>query len=267
MTLYMDRHDLPGATAFDLAAAHMKDLDIQDRYGVHYVTYWFDPGSGGVFCLVDAPSKEAAETVHRESHGLVGHLMIEVDRQRVHDFLGNLVEHEPGEAYVETGFRTILFTDMVGSTSVTQRLGDVRAMHLLRSHDAIIRGALAVLEGREVKHTGDGIMASFGSVARAVECAVAIQRSLVDHNADAPEPIHVRIGVSAGEPVTENDDLFGSAVQLAARLCSTAETGGILVSGAVRELALGKGFVFEDRGTVELKGFDEPVRAFEVRWV
>ncbi len=72
--------------------------------------------------------------------------------------------------------------------------------------------------------------------------------------------------LDVGEPVTENDDLFGSAVQLAARLCSTAQTGGILVSGAVRELSLGKGFVFEDRGTVELKGFDEPVRAFEVRW-
>jgi class 3 adenylate cyclase len=266
MPLYMDRHDLPGTTAMDLAAAHMKDLDIQDTYDVHYVTYWFDPGSGGVFCLVDAPSKDAADTVHRESHGLVANFMIEVDRQRVHEFLGNLVEHEPGEDYVETAFRTILFTDMEGSTSLTQRLGDAGAMQHLRSHDAIIRGALAVLNGREVKHTGDGVMAAFGSVARAVECAVAIQRSLMDHNATAAEPIHVRIGLSAGEPVTENDDLFGSAVQLAARLCSSAQTGGILVSGAVHDLALGKGFLFEDRGTVELKGFDEPVRAFEVRW-
>ena len=124
MPLYMDRHDLPGTTAMDLAAAHMKDLDIQDTYDVHYVTYWFDPGSGGVFCLVDAPTKDAADAVHRESHGLVANFMIEVDRQRVHDFLGNLMEHEPGEAYIETAFRTILFTDMEGSTSLTQRLGD-----------------------------------------------------------------------------------------------------------------------------------------------
>ena len=117
-----------------------------------------------------------------------------------------------------------------------------------------------------MKHTGDGIMASFASVTRSIECAIAIQRALDAHSADAEHPIYVRIGVSAGEPVAENDDLFGAAVQLAARACNHAAAGSILVSTAVRELCVGKGFAFEARGPFELKGFDELVPLFEVRW-
>jgi adenylate cyclase len=109
-------------------------------------------------------------------------------------------------------------------------------------------------------------MASFGSVTRAIECATAIQRGLAASNADAEHPVEIRIGVSAGEPVTEADDLFGAAVQLAARACNHAAAGSILVSRAVHDLCLGKGFSFNELGSVELKGFDEPVPLFEVAW-
>lgn len=97
MPLYMDRHDLPGATAADAAQAHIRDLEIQDRHGVRHLTYWFDPATGTVFCLADAPSKEAAEAVHRESHGLVAHQMIEVDGRIVTEFLGRVQEPTPGD--------------------------------------------------------------------------------------------------------------------------------------------------------------------------
>jgi len=109
-------------------------------------------------------------------------------------------------------------------------------------------------------------MASFASVARAIDCAMAIQRELTDHSEGAEHPIHVRIGVSAGEPVEEHDDLFGAAVQLAARACNHAAAGAILVSTAVRELCVGKGFTFEPRGPFELKGFAELIPLFEVVW-
>ena len=109
---------------------------------------------------------------------------------------------------------------------MVQRLGDDGAMRLLRIHDGIIREALARHEGLEVKHTGDGIMASFDSVQAALACAVAIQQGFAAHNASHPEPpLMVRIGMSAGEPVAESDDLFGAAVQLAARLCDYAQPG------------------------------------------
>lgn len=266
MSLYMDRHELPEAKAEDVAQAHIKDLEIQDKYGVRYVTYWFDSDAGTVFCLAEAPSADAAEAVHRESHGLVAHQIIEVDGRAVVEFLGKLREPHPGEPWAATAFRTILFTDMEGSTALTQRLGDARALSVMKTHDKIVREALKTHDGSEVDHAGDGIMASFTSVVRSIECAIAIQRRIAEHNATAEVPFRVRMGLSAGEPVTEDDRLFGAAIQLAARTCACADGSQIFVSNVVRELCLGKEFIFEDRGPFPLKGFDEPVQLFEVGW-
>ncbi|MEX1254521.1 MAG: adenylate/guanylate cyclase domain-containing protein, partial [Dehalococcoidia bacterium] len=113
------------------------------------------------------------------------------------------------------------------------------------------------------KHTGDGIMASFTSASGALECAVAIQRAVAER--DEPD-LRVHVGINAGEPVAEDADLYGTAVQLARRICDEADAGEILVSNVVRELSAGKGFLFADRGAVALKGFDDPARLYEVRW-
>ncbi len=274
MPLYMDLHKVEGTTAEDVAMAHLKDAEVQGEYGVNYLTYWFNEAAGKLFCLVEAPSVNAAFRVHREAHGLVADEIIEVEAGTVEGFLGKIEDTaaaaqrpQASQTPAESAFRTILFTDMKGSTTITQRLGDARAMDHLRTHDAIIRDALKAQAGNEVKHTGDGIMASFASVSRSVECAIAIQRAFIAHNEQNPDPpIRVRIGLSAGEPVTENHDLFGAAVQLASRICDCAEPGRILVSNVVRELCLGKGFLFAERGDAELKGFAELVRLYEVRW-
>ena len=179
-----------------------------------------------------------------------------------------------GEAEPETapsGMVTIMFTDMEGSTSLTQRLGDARAQEVLRTHNTVVRDALKAHSGSETKHTGDGIMATFPAASKALEAAVAIQRGFAERNESAETPIRVRIGLNAGEPVAEDDpdgrrDLFGTAVQLAARICAHAEPGQILASNVVRELSAGKGVMFSDRGEVTLRGFEEPVRLYEVRW-
>jgi len=187
----------------------------------------------------------------------------------IDDFLGEGEEPAaaPAEAAASGGFRTVLFTDVEGSTALTQRLGDAKAQDVLRTHNAIVRGALKAQHGSEIKHTGDGIMASFTSASRALECAIAIQRALAQHNESNPDtPIRVRIGLSAGEPVAEEKDLFGTAVQLAARITAKAEAEEILVSDTLRGLVAGKGFLFSDRGDVALRGFEDPVRLFEVRW-
>jgi class 3 adenylate cyclase len=183
----------------------------------------------------------------------------------VDEFLGEGEEAAAGPA--PSGLVTILFTDVEGSTALTQRLGDVKAQELLRTHNRIVRDALKTHSGSEIKHTGDGIMASFASASRALECAIDIQRTLAQHNESNPDmAIRVRIGLNAGEPVAEEEDLFGTAVQLAARICAHAEPGEILAPIVVRELVAGKGFLFSDRGEVELRGFEEPVRLYEVRW-
>jgi len=136
-------------------------------------------------------------------------------------------------------------------------------MECVRLHDGIVRSALAEFHGREVKHTGDGIMASFTSAVNAVRCAARIQARLQTHE-PGPVPLRVRIGISAGEPVESNDDLFGSTVQLAARLCAAASPEQSLVSSAVAELCIGKGLAFDFVGERELKGFAQPVRVHAI---
>ncbi|MEX0799898.1 MAG: adenylate/guanylate cyclase domain-containing protein [Dehalococcoidia bacterium] len=160
---------------------------------------------------------------------------------------------------------TILFTDLEGSTTLTQRVGDAQAQEVLRLHNTIVREALSAHGGSEIKHTGDGIMASFVSASRAVSCALAVQQRMESETEARPETPRVRIGLNAGEPVAEDDDLFGTAVQMARRICDQAQPGTVLVSDVVRQLTVGKGFLFSGQGETVLRGFDDPVRLYEVR--
>lgn len=131
MPTFLDRHDFQGVSPADAALAHVMDLEVQGKYNVRYLAYWFDYDRQTAFCLVDAPSNDAAEAVHRESHGMVAHNIIQVDPTRVGDFLGRFPEAPAGQPYIESAFRTILFTDMVGSTALTQQYGDAGAMRAL----------------------------------------------------------------------------------------------------------------------------------------
>lgn len=164
------------------------------------------------------------------------------------------------------GLRTVLFTDIVGHTEMMQRLGDARGRDVLRDHERITREALSAHRGSEVKTDGDSFMASFGSVSAAVECAVALQRAFAQYSATNSEPIVVRMGLNVGEPIEEDGDFFGSAVILGARIKDQAGGGEILVPEAVRHMLSGKSFLFSDRGETMLKGFDDAVRLYEVRW-
>jgi class 3 adenylate cyclase len=232
---------------------------------------------------------QAAEAGRRLAVGIPGARLLEVDEplaaarghlpQLIREFM-QVAEPEPGAGAPATEppidaasdvVRTILFTDMESSTALTQRLGDARAQELVRAHNAIVREALAAHGGAEIKHTGDGIMASFPSASRALECAVAIQRAVEARNKEQgagnkEDELRMRIGLNAGEPVAEEQDLFGTAVQLARRICDKAEGGEILASDVVRQLTAGKGFLFSDRGEAALRGIAEPVRLFAVRW-
>jgi class 3 adenylate cyclase len=275
MPTYMDIHVIPGGVSAEaVAKAHAQDVKVEGKYGVHYHRYWVNESSGKIFCLCDAPSAEAAAKVHAEAHGLLAEKLIEVEPELAEGFLGGgQVDPAgsvlfPGAQGRDPGIRTILFTDIVNSTSLTQTIGDEKAMELLNVHDTIVRDALAALHGREVKHTGDGIMASFASAAAAVRCASQIQQKLTQREKERADdvPLKVRIGGAAGEPVEKNEDIFGTTVQLAARLCSHAKPDQILVSNVVAELCVGKGLAFRPLGEVSLKGFDRPMHVHAVEW-
>jgi class 3 adenylate cyclase len=244
------------------------DVAVQDQYGVHYHTYWFDPDIGSVFCLAEGPNRQAVERVHRESHGLLAGTILELDEATpLNRFFGTLPNHPVGTAYVAPAMRAIVFTDVCGSVAQTQQLGDEAHVQLLKEHNEIVRRELVSHDGREVKHTGDGIMAAFTSVVSAVAFAVGVQRQLQARNERESPQFQVSIGISVGEPVTDdNDDLFGAVVQLAARLCAAASEGDIAVSVAVRELCIGKPFRFDDYGALNLKGMPEPTQTYAVVW-
>jgi len=186
----------------------------------------------------------------------------------IDEFLGDTEPAPAGaEPHAAGGFCTIFFTDVEGSTALTERLGDAKAREVLRNHERIVREALRAHGGAEVKAMGDGFMASFSSATRALECAIVMQRAFAAHDDEHPEtPVRVRIGLNAGEPIAEDEDLFGTAVILAARIAAQAVGGEILVSDVVRQLVAGKGFLFADRGEVALRGFEDLVRLYEVRW-
>jgi class 3 adenylate cyclase len=272
----MDIHEIAGGvTAEEVAKAHAQDVKVQSKYGVSYHKYWVNEKEGKVFCLCHAPNAEAAKQVHREAHGLVTERVIQVEPEVADLFMGGSEVNAAGAVMLpgaeadarDPGIRTILFTDIVGSTSLTRKIGDEAAMDLLHVHDDIVRGALGDLGGREIKHLGDGIMASFVSAASAVKCATRVQRNVAKHRREKVDlAFQVRVGVAAGEPVEHHNDLFGCTVQLAARLCSCAQAEQILVSNVVAELCEGKMIPFEDLGEIPLKGFDQPVRAHAAIW-
>lgn len=269
MPIYLDRHNLANATAEDVAKAHQLDLAIQKKYNVNFLTYWFDHRSCRVFCLVEAPDAATAMCAHEESHGLLPTEIIEVDPTVVQSFLGRITDPQSvvasNEPISDSAHRVIMFTDIVNSVGMTSRLGDAASVDLVRAHDALVRSELLTRKGREVKHTGDGIMAAFVDEPTAVACACGIQRQVLAFNKGAANALQLRIGMHAGEPVADNNDLFGATVQMASRITQDAAVEAVVVSNDVHDAITGQ-FATFPLGRRMLKGFHEPVPLFAVDW-
>lgn len=255
MPLFMDRHDVPGASAEDVANAHVSDLSVAGKYDVEFFSYWFDSSDGAVFCFARAPSDAAMLQVHGESHGLVPAEIIEVAENDVVRFLGKV--SDPRDASeITSPFRIIVFTDLEDSTAILERIGESQFMLLLTEHDLVVRRALVTWPGREVKHTGDGFLLSFADLTNALNWALEVRGEFTDATlVDGLPPLRVRIGMAAGEPVDHDDDIFGAAVNRANRICAAADPGHVLVSDQVRDLGAGQGFRFGEPRQMTLKGF------------
>jgi adenylate cyclase len=175
--------------------------------------------------------------------------------------------NKPKPKEEQTGPITVMFTDIVGSTAMTRNLGDAGAQKVVRAHNRIVREALSAHAGKEVKHTGDGIMASFNGTSDGVDAAIQMQRETDKHNQAHPDiPLHLKIGINAGEPIAEENDLFGTMVQLSARIVDKASADEIFVSEIIRGICAGKNYNFLKRGGYQMKGFDEDIVLFEVAW-
>ena len=181
---------------------------------------------------------------------------------------GNAVEVTGTAGVPVDGTVTLMFSDVCDYSGITDRLGDVAANDLLREYGAVVQKCTKAQSGHVVKSHGDGLMMAFPSVVRALRAAVDIQQALAKRNIETvDEPLHVHIGIHAGEVVREGDDYLGSAVIIASRLTDAAEPDEILVSSVVRELASGvREFTFEPGREVTLKGVAEARQAYPVAW-
>jgi class 3 adenylate cyclase len=206
-----------------------------------------------------------SEAVHTQVQASVGRLRagLRVARERLRDGRGAQFGAEEESAPLTV----LLATDLEAFTPMLERLGDFRAQEIMHAHNEILRSCLRRHHGREVAHTGDGVLSAFRSPVDAVRCAIAMQRGLSVHNQRHPStPLRVRIGLHAGVPLPEENRLFGTCVNVTVRVCSVAKPGAILVSNVVLRLLEGHVFRFVDRGPVALKGIRAPQELHEVVW-
>jgi adenylate cyclase len=179
----------------------------------------------------------------------------------------NMVDGQANQAEPQGENVAIMFTDMVSSVAVTQKLGDEGMMKVVQTHNLIVGAVLKTHRGKQVKHTGDGIMAMFPRIADGVAAAAEIQRQVSEFNSvTTGSVLKLRIGVSAGKPIREGDDFFGTVVQTAARLCAVAQADEVVVPDSIRQMPGCDAFAYEQPIAVPLKGFPEPQLVRKVIW-
>lgn len=244
MPIYMDRHDLPGVTARDVAEAHQQDLKIQDNYCCRGLTYWFDEQRGTAFCLIEAPDKTAVKEMHDNAHGLLPHQIIEVDRNVVNAFLGRIENPDKSQGQnsadlpiiTEPAFRAIMVTKLMDSALLLSKYSEEKTLGIFRKHNELIQNTMHLYDGRLAKQTDDGFIVSFSSLPKSVSCALEIHQKVKRYNKINPDAeMCVRIGLSAGLPVTEASDFFGQTVSSAKRLSSVAQKDQVLISSTAKD--------------------------------
>lgn len=241
MPIYMDRHDVPGATAADVAHAHQEDLKIQDQFQCRALTYWFDEKRGAAFCLVDAPNADAVQKMHDTAHGLIPHQILEVEGKVVESFLGRITDPAPEEtaddAISESAYRAIMCTDIriIGDSTTNHAEGST----LVELSD-IRKLILEIFDrngGRVVEHSGRGMLISFTSISGALDCAGGLLEQVNRVNAaKSSSPVQIRIGLSLGAPVAGSTELFGETVQTARRLADIAQDGQVILSSSIGDV-------------------------------
>lgn len=240
MPIYMDVHIVPGVKAKDVAEAHRKDLLHQGEYGCKCMTYWIDEKRDSIFCLIEASEKDAVKEMHSKAHGLVPNKIIEVSSSVVESFLGRIYDPEEAKAtedgliiFNDPSFRILLVTKINDPVLLQHQLGTEKANELISRHNAIIRKNVSQQGGSEVEHGGVGFIISFTSAAKAISCALAIQKDV--QNPDA-KSLGFKIGINGGEPVEKSNKLFGDTILFANHLCAIAGNSQIAVASHVKEL-------------------------------
>jgi AraC-like DNA-binding protein len=240
MPIYMDVHIAPGVKAKDVAEAHRKDLLHQEEYGCNCMTYWIDEERETIFCLIDAANKDAVKEMHRKAHGMVPNKIIEVSSSIVESFLGRIYDPEDVKnteeglkIFIDPSFRILLVTKMTDRVLLEHQLGFEKTNEIIDRHNETIRKNFLLLGGNEVEHGGEGFIISFASAAKAVSCALAIQKDMPVIDTTI---LGFKIGINGGEPVEKSNKLFGDTIQFANYLCTITNNSQIAIASTVKDL-------------------------------
>lgn len=228
MPLFIDLHKIPHITIAEAKKAHVADEQIQRQYGVKYLQFWVNEEAGNLFCLVEGPDKSTVETVHKLAHGHVACAVVEVDPSYYSIIMGHNIRIDEGlvhneEGRIDPGTRFILtvsFNAKPGTSTTTRET---------------ILNNVAKHNGRRVKLTGDDILVNvFDSATAALQCARDTQKGFQQER--KKDAASFTIGLSAGQPVTENNEFIEETIRLARRLSLVADSGHIFVSSLFKEL-------------------------------
>ena len=239
MPIYMDRHDIfDNVTAAQVAELHQQDLKVQDQFGCRGMTYWFDPQRSTAFCLIEAPDVAAVTAMHNHAHGQVPTRIIEVSPNLVEAFLGRIEDPEKTGADAlniidEPAFRVFMLVALKRSSPV-QRISE-HAGRWLEQFNQTVHHIFLSSGGKLVRQNDHRIITSFTSVANAVQSAFEIQSQFEKNKTSLGAGASLKIGLSAGEPVTDKSALFEDAIRLVERMCRIVK-GEIILSSQVKEL-------------------------------
>ena len=240
MPIYMDVHIVPGVKAKAVAEAHSRDVLVQEEHACKCMTYWVDELRESVFCLIEAPNKEAVVAMHNQAHGLIPHKIIEVNSGVVEAFLGRIYDPEGAEiseaglkVFSDPSFRILVVTQTADPVLLKHRMGAPKTAALLTGHNQVIRKNMAQFGGREVEGEEGGFVISFTSATKAVSCALAIQKDMPLADAEA---LQFKISINAGEPVAEGNHLFENTLQLAQHICGVPRNCPVALSASVKKL-------------------------------
>lgn len=258
MPIYMDVHNVPGVKAQNVAEAHHKDLFHQDDFGCKCMTYWIDEDRETIFCLIEAPHKQAVEDLHNKAHGLLPGKIIEVNSNIVESFLGRIydpsdveITSEGFKVFKDPSFRILMVTQVDDTFILENNSGQEKAAEWLSHHNRIIRKNIDRFEGREAEDEGNGFIVSFSSASKAVSCALHIQKEMTE-----AESIGFKIAINCGEPVEGGNQLFGDTIQFAKNMCLIAKNNQVTITSAVKNL-VSKDFQKGISGFVHLSPQDE----------
>lgn len=266
MPLYMDRHNVSGVTFKDVAAAHAKDLEIQNEYGCTCITYWVDEERGNVFCLIDSPNKQVVREMHNKAHGLIPYDIIEVDSNLVKSFLGRIHDPDPSDfngtvdptTMFDPAFRALLVVDLKDRVLFECLYGKSATIELIRNFNSLVQQSVQHYSGR-IAESHDEFLASFTSVTNAVDCALHLRNSILFQNTCLNLPkVSIKIGLSSGFPVSGSTMLFGDVVKKAKQLSFISEANKIYVTAGIKEQYKGNSpHVFNSSRTVKTLNTDE----------